>query len=66
MTGSTSPRPFLVGVVGLGGTHGLSIVTHALNIIDPLKNILHTIGGGYILETGTDDFLGPLPKNIIG
>lgn len=23
------------------------------------------IGGGYILKTATDDFLGPLPKNII-
>lgn len=61
MPGGASPRPFLVGVVGLGGTHGLSIVPHAFQIIDPLKNIYQGIGGGYILETATDDFLGPLP-----
>jgi len=54
MTGSASPRPFLVGVVGLGGNHDL-------HIIDPLKNIYQRIGGGYILDPGTDDFLGLPP-----
>jgi hypothetical protein len=49
------PAPFLVGVVGLGGNH-------AIHIIDPLKNIYQRIGGGYILETGTDDIFRALPK----
>ena len=67
MHGGVSPAQFLVGVVGLGGNHDLSIMTycnHGLHIIDPLKNIYQMIGGGYILEPATDDFLGLPPKKF--